>query len=569
MNSSPVERERALIQAARVRGRGALWATYVRLSGPGWLQSAITLGGGSLAGSLYLGVLGGYQFLWLQPVMMLLGVVMLSAIGFVTLSTGERPFRSINRHVSPVLGWGWLVAAMLANLVWAMPQFSLGTAALQQNLGLFTGEPGSWMGRNGAAVAAAALGGVSALVVALQSSGGRGGKVFDLILKGMVGVVVLSFFGVVASMAAGAGGLPWGEIGRGLLPDLSLLREPADGLRPFIEASGDPAYWTRTVLAVQRDNMITAAATAVGINMTFLLPYSLLKRGWDREFAGLATFDLSTGLFIPFVLATSCVMIAAGSQFHGKYDPGLLGEADETAVTRQLRPGYAANLRSRLAVEPGGGEGDLSARIAALPRADRQLAAMLVQRDANTLAHSLEKLTGPTVAQKVFGIGVLGMAVSTIIILMLINGFTVCEALGREPSGWAHRIGCLLPGLSGALGFLMLWGDAKARFWLAVPTSVFGMVLLPIAYITFFLMLNNRGLLGDRMPTGGRRVAVNAAMLVAIAAAGTGSLYAIHSKAGTAGLLALTGFVALVGVVHVIRTARRSPSVPGTEPGQG
>ena len=27
---------------------------YTRLSGPGWVQSAITLGGGSLAGSLFL-----------------------------------------------------------------------------------------------------------------------------------------------------------------------------------------------------------------------------------------------------------------------------------------------------------------------------------------------------------------------------------------------------------------------------------------------------------------------------------------------------------------------------------
>ena len=37
--------------------------TYTKLSGPGWLQGAITLGGGSLAGSLYLGVIGGTQLL--------------------------------------------------------------------------------------------------------------------------------------------------------------------------------------------------------------------------------------------------------------------------------------------------------------------------------------------------------------------------------------------------------------------------------------------------------------------------------------------------------------------------
>ena len=54
--------------------------TYTKLSGPGWLQGAITLGGGSLAGSLYLGIIGGYDMMWLQPLMMIFGVVMLSAI---------------------------------------------------------------------------------------------------------------------------------------------------------------------------------------------------------------------------------------------------------------------------------------------------------------------------------------------------------------------------------------------------------------------------------------------------------------------------------------------------------
>ncbi|HMO65832.1 MAG TPA: divalent metal cation transporter, partial [Verrucomicrobiota bacterium] len=510
------------------------------------------------AGSLYRGVIGGYQFMWLQPLMMLLGVVMLSDIGYVTLATGERPFRAINRHISPVLGWGWLIAATLANLVWAMPQFSLGTAALQQNLGLF--NTGS---RTGTCLAAGLLFVVAGGIVGLQTAGGRGLRVFDWILKGMVAVVVLSFFGVVAAMSLRGDGRPRGEILRNFIPNLALLREPADGFRDFIAASGSPDYWRATILAIQRDNMITAAATAVGINMTFLLPYSLLRRGWGREFTGLATFDLATGLFIPFVLATSCVVLAAAAQFHGRYDPGLLGEAEPTAITRQLQGGYEANLRNRLAAEPGVDlvaldAREIKARAAALPRADRQLAAMLVQRDANTLANSLEQLTGRGVAQVVFGVGVLGMAVSTIIILMLINGYTVCEALGREPRGAVHRLGCLLPGVTGALGFLLLWGDANARFWLAVPTSIFGMALLPIAYITFFLMLNSRSLLGEHRPSGGRRAAINAAMLVAIAAAGTGSLYAIQNRGGTPGLAALGVFVALVlGVQWLRRPAAR------------
>ena len=56
------------------------------------------------------------------------------AIAYVTLSTGERPLRAINKHVNPMLGWGWLFASMAANIVWSMPQYALATASFQQNL---------------------------------------------------------------------------------------------------------------------------------------------------------------------------------------------------------------------------------------------------------------------------------------------------------------------------------------------------------------------------------------------------------------------------------------------------
>ena len=53
---------------------------------------------------------------------MIMGIIMLSAIAYVTLSTGQRPLRAINEHVSPVLGWSWVIASMMANIVWSMPQ---------------------------------------------------------------------------------------------------------------------------------------------------------------------------------------------------------------------------------------------------------------------------------------------------------------------------------------------------------------------------------------------------------------------------------------------------------------
>jgi len=95
-------KERLLIMNARKKGPLATFATFVRLSGPGWLQSAITMGGGSLSSSLYLGALAGFSILWVQPIAMILGIIMLSAIAYVALSTGQRPFRAINKHINPL-----------------------------------------------------------------------------------------------------------------------------------------------------------------------------------------------------------------------------------------------------------------------------------------------------------------------------------------------------------------------------------------------------------------------------------------------------------------------------------
>ena len=529
-------REKKILSEVNQKPLLSRWGTFAKLSGPGWLQGAITLGGGSLAGSLYLGVIGGYELLWLQPLMMIFGVLMLSVIGYVTLSTGEKPFVAINKHINPVLGWGWLVAAMLANLVWAMPQFSLGTAALQQNFGILNGNGGEYW-------CALFLFCVGSVVVWSYDSGSKGVKIFETILKLMVAIVVLSFFGVVVAMA---GDLDWDAIFSGFIPNFSLLSEPASKFTSIISESSNQEYWREVILDSQRDRMVTAAATAVGINMTFLLPYSMLRKGWGKEHRGLATFDLSIGLFLPFFLATTCVVIASASQFHGKYDEGLLDSSKATALTKKLEGAYNKNITAFKAKNGEGAEPN---------KVDREIAAMLVSRDSFQLAGSLKNLTGSKVlTQTIFGIGVLGMAISTIIILMLINGFVTTEMLGAEIGGMKHKIGSILPGITGALGFLFLWSNADAKFWLAVPTSVFGMVLLPIAYITFFLMINSKSLMGDAIPTGNKRIVLNISMLVALIAATIGAGWSIWSKVQWIGIVAVGIFISLAVVVHFTKS---------------
>jgi Mn2+/Fe2+ NRAMP family transporter len=562
-----IEQERQLLLSARSKGTWATVKTYIRLSGPGWLQSGITLGGGSLASSLYLGVLVGFSFLWLQPLAMILGIIMLSAIAYVTLSTGRSPFRGINEHVSPVLGWSWLLASMMANMVWSLPQFSLGTAALRQNLLPKLIGPGAMSDMSGKMIADGAVLAVCVIVMLTYVFGSRGVKIFEVVIKVMVSIIVLCFFGVVIKLSV-AGQLNWGEILRGLIPDLKLFSNPSAKLMPHIEQVAEQfqPFWTNMIVGQQRDVMISSVATAVGINMTFLLPYSMLRKGWDKAFRGLAIFDLSTGLFIPFVIATGCVVIASSSQFHAAPAMGFVaaepgGEITETPAANLVGP-YKSLLKSRLSHEIGAEEfGKLSdeqiaEQIEKLPWADKNMAAILVKRDSFNLADTLSPLTGESVAQIIFGLGVLGMAVSTATILMTINGLCFCELVNRPGKLWPQLVGSLMVCV-GALG-PFFWKDAQA--YLAVPTSMFGMTLLPIAYFAFFLLMNQKSFLGDNIPKGAKRLLWNVLMAMASLAAAFGCFWSVWSTLRWRGIGLLVGFVVLCIVVYFIKKRDKKPA---------
>jgi Mn2+/Fe2+ NRAMP family transporter len=558
-----IERDRELLINARKKGRFATLKAFIRLSGPGWLQSGITLGGGSLSSCLYLGMLVGFSFLWLQPAAMILGVIMLGAIAYVTLSIGQRPVSAINTHVNPVLGWGWLLASMTANMVWSMPQFGIGIAAIRQNLlpGLLGPEVMPEM--QGRILAACCFLAICLTGSMLYGIGGWGMKVYETLIKGMVTMVVLCFLGVIIKLSI-EGAFNLGQILRGLVPDFGLLFRPVDAFASAIGAVAPQCqeFWRSLIVGQQRDVMISAAAAAVGINMTFMLPYSMLRKGWDRNFRGLAIFDLSTGLFIPFILATGFVVIASASQFHARAAQGFVGETPDAKATVQpaknLVEPYNELLAQRIKYEIGEetfaklSEAEKKLRTDSLPFADKKMAAMLVKRDAFNLADTLAPLVGKNFAQYVFGLGVLGMVTGAATMLMTINGLCLCELLNRPPRGWLQRGGSLMVSIS--ILAPLFW--RKAAFWLAVPTSIFCMTLLPIAYLTFFLLMNNRNALGDNIPRGGKRVAWNMLMAIATGAAAFGSIWSLWAKARWVGIGAMVTFAGLVLLVHFSRKRR-------------
>ena len=562
---SSIEQQGKYLQEAEAKGLGSrLWA-YSKLSGPGWLQSAITLGGGSLASSLFLGVLAGYSLLWLQPVAILLGIIMLSSVTHVTLSTGQSPFVSINKEINPVLGWGWAIATIMANVVWCLPQFSLGTAAITQNL-LPTLD--TTLGKT---IACLLILTIAIAVVWAYDRGSKGVKIFDGILKIMVGLVVVSFFGVVIKLG-GSGQLDWPSILRGFVPNLSMLHEPAEVYEVFLSNAGDfRNFWEARIIGMQRDVMISAAATAVGINMTFFMPFVLLRRKWGRSHRGLAKFDLWTALLIPYVIATTCVVIAAGSRFNGKPESAY-SNYEEKILHKNLQGQYSNLITERAKEELGFENFNQLAPIqqdqilAELPEADKQLAAMLVKRDSYNLADSLEGLFGnKAFSHYIFGLGVLGMAISTIIILMTINGHAVCEIMGKPHKGPTFIVGALIAGI-GVIG-PFVWSDTL--FWLAVPTSILGFTLIPVAYLSFFLLINNKSILGRERPTGAKRIIGNAFMLLALLVMGSSAFYVAWNKSWggfPVGQLVLITFGIMLLIGHFsLRNKKLANKIEGLE----
>ena len=65
------------------------------------------------------------------------------------------------------------------------------------------------------------------------------------------------------------------------------------------------------------------------------------------------------------------------------------------------------------------------------------------------------------------------------------------------------------------LGFLVL-SLARCSFWLAVPTSILGFTLIPVAYLSFFLLMNNLQVLGRERPEGTARFIWNLFMILAL-----------------------------------------------------
>ena len=411
---------------------GARIAGYLKLSGPGYMQSAMTLGGGSIASCVLMGSMLGYQLLWVQPLAIFLGFCVLAAVAKQTCETGEKPYEVFWKRLHPAMAIAWGVAALVATVLWHIPQYSLtanGAVELANGAGIdLSGNYGR--GFIGVVVLAAA-----GFVCYLYSTGAKGLKIYETLVKLLVWGIVGAFAVVTIATGIDIKELLLGITGISFFRTVLESGFPQDAIKPIVGG----------------------IAAAVGINMVFLYPYSLLNKHWGKEHRELAYFDLLSGMVMPFLFATAFMMIAVANTIGP--EPGAIGES-----VRDIR--------------------------AILPVLNQTLPAAL--------------------SLLLIGLGMFAIGFSTIITHMLASGFIGCELFGFEYQGKAKFWFSLLPAV-GIIGVLIPF-----PWYAAVTASTLAAPLMPIAVVGFLILLNSKSYMGDARPEGGARIFWNLTLVAAV-----------------------------------------------------
>lgn len=426
------------LQALAAKPALARLPAYLKLSGPGWLQGAMTLGGGSAITSLTIGAVYGYELLWVQPLSMVIGCIMLFALSHQTLSTGIRPYAAMRDHVNPGVAWLWAVAALASSIIWGFSHYPLSAGMLEEIIAVGSGFS---LQESGGTAREMFLFGLALLVWCLcaytawhYGAGGRAVRVFETAIKLLSGMIIIAFAWVVANASLN-GQVDWAAVMAGFVPR-SLPTDTAG---------------VTTVMA--------ALGTAVGINMTFVYGYTLLDRGWGREHRELARYDIVLGLVLPYILVTSLMAIAAAGAFYGS-DLGIQGK---------LSPASAGQMFTEAGM-------------------------------------------GPVTGRLIFALGVLGMAIGSLVMHMLCCGAAAAALFNWEPHSRRYRLALLLP-TPAVLG-VFLWSTMGA--YVVLPTSAICGFLLPIAYLGWLVLNNRSAYLGLDQPQGLRAMVYNSAMVLCI-----------------------------------------------------
>ena len=327
------------------------------------------------------------------------------------------------------------MAALGSSVIWGFSHYPLSAGMLEESIEVIAGFSLKGAGDETARefylfVLAVLVWAACASTVWQYGKGLRAVRLFENGIKILSLMIIVSFGWVVVSASLN-GEISWATVLWGLVP----------------HSLPDTTLGVTTMMA--------ALGSAVGINMTFVYGYTLLRRGWGREQRELARFDIVLGLVLPYLLVTGLISIAAAA---------VLFQGD-ASVQGRLAPSEAG------AMFASAGLGDVVGRL-------------------------------------IFPLGVLGMAAGSLIMHMLTCGAAAMEMFELEEDSTAYRLACLIP-TPAVLG-VFLWSTMGP--YVVLPTSAFCGLLLPIAYIGWLVLNNKRSYLGEDVPVGNKALVYNAAM---------------------------------------------------------
>ena len=118
------------LQALNAKPWPARTFGYLKLMGPGFMQSAMTLGGGTAFAAIFAGAAFGYDLLWVAPMSMALGIIVLSAVAYQTLSTDQDPFEAMRQHAGGFFAWGWAISGIVSSIIWQFAQYALAASMM-------------------------------------------------------------------------------------------------------------------------------------------------------------------------------------------------------------------------------------------------------------------------------------------------------------------------------------------------------------------------------------------------------------------------------------------------------
>lgn len=278
--------EKAYLKELNQKPVGQRFLGYVKLSGPGFMSAAFTLGAGSFASSVTLGAAYGYDMLWIPLYSFAFGIFMLALAARFVSKSEINVIAAQDKYHGRFFGSfaTGLVACFIASIVYTFGQYALGADAvtsLFKVLNVNVPKSVSWI----------FLVAISVPLSLMYGSGEnpKAVKFVENAMKVMIGIMLL-VFGAVLCVT----GINLPAMVRGLL--VPKLPSGLDGIIMLIGS-------------------LTAT---IGVMDWVLFNNGMISRGYSEEHETLGRFDAFFGGLLPVTIILSFVSIAFAEAFAGQ-----------------------------------------------------------------------------------------------------------------------------------------------------------------------------------------------------------------------------------------------------------